>query len=626
MNRNTKSPLLDAGVMPLFPGVHQFVLRSHVAALRVRRRLALAVSLAALGTWTLPVVAQSDLATVRLRAEQGDPEALNVLGNIYSHGQGVTADPAEALRLYQRAAERGFGAAHFNVGMAYELGRGVPADLSAAFNAYRKAAEAGFAPAQFNVGNMYANGIGVAQDLFEAALWFRRGAEAGVTEAQYNLGIAYELGRGVAKDEVAAQKWYRMAAAQNYARANYNLAIMLEEGRGSPVDLAGAEQLYRRAALQNYAPAQNNLGILLTEGRGSPPDLLQAYAWLALAAENGLKPIGRDAVAQQFTAAQLAEANGMVAKLRAQLSAGAPAAPSATAPSIVGAPPARTTSEGPAPSPAGGDPELKKRLAATESDLAELLIEYNRLTGVAQGLARAKTAIEQQLTVAAAASPAATAPAPAAPSADVTAKLVRLQDALDDARSENARLTAALESSQRDRATFESRLTASAQLLERERTTFQGRLAAAESRAVTDRAAATATTFPDPAVEPLRAQVAQLTRDMAALRTEKEQLQAQLADVTSQLATARAVSAPAAMAAGRATAANAESPAGGSSDARVAKLIADNNRLNDEVRRSIVQLAALNRQLRAAQDKAAAAGGGTPSEPTASSAGNAKSP
>lgn len=550
--------------------------------------------------------AQLDLAAVRGRAEQGDPEALNALGNAFTFGQGVAQDYAEGLRLYRKAAERGLGAAEFNLAMAYELGRGVPADLAAAFTHYFKAAEAGFAPAQFNVGNMYANGQGVAQDHFEAVLWLRRGAEAGLAEAQYNLGHAYELGRGITKDEAAARKWYRLAAGQNYPRACYNLALMLEEGRGGEVDLAAAHEFYGRAAAQNYAPAQNNLGILLAEGRGVPADLTQAYAWLALAAENGAKPTGRDMIAQHFSSAQLAEANAAVGKLRAQVQRGAV--------------PAGETATGEAPvAVAVGEAELKARLAAAQTELAELLVEYGRVTSVAQSLGREKSALEKQLE-AIAGRPAdlpPVPPVPTVPAPEFTAKLERLQNALDDARAENARLTAAIESAQRDRLAFDERLATAAALLQRERTNFQERLAAAESKVIVDRAPVAATNFPDPAVEPLRAQVAQLTRDTAALRAEKEQMQSHLAELTARLAAAKA--APTAPAASRnAAVASGALPVVG--DVRIAQLIADNARLNDEVRRSIIQLSAMNHQLRAAQVKAGQATATVPAEPASGNA------
>jgi len=610
------------------------------------------------------VRAQGDVSAVRTRADQGDPEALNGLANAYANGQGVIQNLAEAIRYYQQAAERGHAPAQFNLGMMHELGRGVPANLPNAFKFYLKAAEQGFAPAQFNVGNMYASGLGVKQDYFEAALWFRQAAERNVPEAQYNLALAYELGRGVAKDEPSAQKWYRASAAQGYARARYNLALMLEEGRGSSVDPAGAIELYRAAALQNYAPAQNNLGILLAEGRGAPADLSQAYAWLALAVENGAKATGRDIVAQQFTSAQLAEANVAVAKLRAQLGTrDTPASPQpAPVVAAVVQPPASTPARPPVA--AGGvDPDLNARLATAQADLANLRSEHTRLSATAQSLSLEKAALEQRLaateatradlTLKATASTDAvtkaaqaeearakiavelganqtaladaraaavrlaeenqrlkSAPAPAAPVAEVaalTARLEKAQDLINDARSENARLIAAVETAQRERASFDQRLAVSTQLLERERAALQQRVAVAESAAQAAAAAgspAPVKTSPDPALETLRTKVDQLTRETGALRAEKDQAQGQIAEFAAQLAAAKA-GAGGAVPTVTASAPNVPSA---SDDNRLAKLLADNNRLNDEVRRSTIQLTTLNRQLRTAQDKLAKSG------------------
>lgn len=130
----------------------------------------LAAALIAFGLSAAPAIAQVDLATIRARADQGDPEALNALGNLYANGQGVTRSLPEALRYYRLSADKGFAPALFNLGMMHELGNGVAADIATAFKFYLKAAEQGFAPAQFNVGNMYSNAIGVKQDYFEAAL------------------------------------------------------------------------------------------------------------------------------------------------------------------------------------------------------------------------------------------------------------------------------------------------------------------------------------------------------------------------------------------------------------------------------------------------------------------------
>ncbi|HND62898.1 MAG TPA: tetratricopeptide repeat protein, partial [Opitutaceae bacterium] len=295
------------------------------ATILTKRQLALiAAALLALGPAVGVSRAATDLTTIRAQADQGDPEALNTLGNAYANGQGVAQSYPDAIRCYAQAAKVGFAPAQFNLAMLTELGRGVAENKAEAFQLYLKAAQQGFGPAQYNVGNMYANGVGVARDYFEAALWFRQAAQQGIPEALYNLGLAYELGRGVTKDEAQAQKFYRDSAEKGYVRARYNLALMLEDGRGSAPDEKAAAKYYRAAALQGYAPAQNNLGIMIAEGRGGlPVSLPEAYAWLALAAENGAKPTGRDLLAAKLDPTQLTEGKDRQARLRAEVAAAA---------------------------------------------------------------------------------------------------------------------------------------------------------------------------------------------------------------------------------------------------------------------------------------------------------------
>ncbi|HRI81831.1 MAG TPA: tetratricopeptide repeat protein, partial [Opitutaceae bacterium] len=350
-----------------------------------RQRTLLLAALLALGpVWPVLSAQPADVATVRSRADAGDPEAQNALANLYVNGQGVPQNDAEAIRLYTLAAAAGHPAASFNLGMLTEMGRGTAQDSRAAFRHYLKAAEAGFAPAQFNVGNMYANGVGVPQDYFEAALWFRQAAEAGVPEAQYNLGLAYEIGRGLAKDEMLAQRWYRAAAEQNYARARYNLALMLEEGRGSAMDEAMAAQLYRTAALQGFGPAQNNYGIMLAEGRGGlASNFKEAYAWLALAAENGVTAVGRDLVAARLQPAELAEARARQEAIKAQMEG------RTIAPAAIPAPGSEVATRQLA--------ELGDQLRNAQGEMDRLRTENTRLAGTVQAIQSEKIQLERKL-------------------------------------------------------------------------------------------------------------------------------------------------------------------------------------------------------------------------------------
>ena len=98
-----------------------------------KNRALLTAAFLALGHVAPSSRAQVDIGTIRSRAEQGDPEAINALANAYANGQGVAQNLPEALKLYRQAADRGLAAAQFNLGMMHELGRGVAPDLETAF-------------------------------------------------------------------------------------------------------------------------------------------------------------------------------------------------------------------------------------------------------------------------------------------------------------------------------------------------------------------------------------------------------------------------------------------------------------------------------------------------------------
>ncbi len=85
------------------------------------------------------------------RAEQGDAEIQNRLGNIYYWGIGVPEDVAEAARWYERSAKQGNAAGQYNLGLLHEKGRGVPKDLHEAKKWYGKAARRDYHPARIRL-------------------------------------------------------------------------------------------------------------------------------------------------------------------------------------------------------------------------------------------------------------------------------------------------------------------------------------------------------------------------------------------------------------------------------------------------------------------------------------------
>ena len=92
-----------------------------------------------------------------------------------------------------------------------------------------------------------------------------------------------------------------MAMAENgNAAAQVNLGVMYANGQGVPEDDAEAVRWYR--------------GISYGNGEGVPQDFVQAHKWFNLAASRGSGENresavrNRDLIAQQMTAAQIAEA------------------------------------------------------------------------------------------------------------------------------------------------------------------------------------------------------------------------------------------------------------------------------------------------------------------------------
>jgi uncharacterized protein len=81
-----------------------------------------------------------------------------------------------ALRLLRPLAETGDARAQFNLGVMYSEGQGVPQDNAEAGKWYRLSAEQGYAQAQYNLGLWYARGEGGREDDISAHMWFNLAA------------------------------------------------------------------------------------------------------------------------------------------------------------------------------------------------------------------------------------------------------------------------------------------------------------------------------------------------------------------------------------------------------------------------------------------------------------------
>ncbi len=166
---------------------------------------------------------------------------------MHERGQGVPADPAEAVAWYRRAALQGDVHAQFRLGFLYAYGRGVDRDDLQAADWYGRAAARGNRAAQAALDELRAEGRLPTPGGSRDTLLLRSAADRGGATAQYQLGVRYATGEGVARDPAQAYQWFSVAArsllgkeADTARQARDSVKAQL-----SPEQLARGEELVR---------------------------------------------------------------------------------------------------------------------------------------------------------------------------------------------------------------------------------------------------------------------------------------------------------------------------------------------------------------------------------------------
>lgn len=238
-------------------------------------------------------------------ADLGNRDAQYQLGLRYEQGKGVAKRPDLAQRWYDKAAAQQQPDA-----LLWQAKQAAPVN---AFAAYQGAANAGSAEAELWLGMAYLAGEQVKADPALGRYWLELAAGHGNHEAQYQLSLqqtapgdriqlltqAAQGGVTKAWFELAqlqqeqgeleqARASYGKAAQQGHTRAQYAYGEMLRLGQGGQEDYALALKQYRLAAMKNNRMAQYRMGALREEGLGAPRNRIHAYAWLSLAATEGM--------------------------------------------------------------------------------------------------------------------------------------------------------------------------------------------------------------------------------------------------------------------------------------------------------------------------------------------------
>jgi uncharacterized protein len=191
-----------------------------------------------------PEIAQSDIATAIKFckiASASSRRALYELGRAYAANRQMT----EAMSAWRKAAEKGSTSAMVELGVMLGTGNGVAKDPAEARKLFERAAQAGNAR---GVTNLAAVSGGAASDPVKARALLSRGAETNSAEAQYQLGLMTAEGVGGPKDDVAARALFEKAAAQGHPAAMERMGAFSQSGRGGPQDSSAAKSYYEKAA------------------------------------------------------------------------------------------------------------------------------------------------------------------------------------------------------------------------------------------------------------------------------------------------------------------------------------------------------------------------------------------
>jgi TPR repeat protein len=191
-------------------------------------------------------IAQSDVATAIKfcrTASAASRRALYQLGRVYAANRQLP----EAIGAYRKAADKGSTSAMVELGVLLATGSGVAKDPAEARKLFERAAAAGNPRGALNLAALSYEG-GAPSDPVEARALLSRAAETNSAEAQYQLGLMIADGIGEPKDDVAARALFEKAAAQGHPGALERMGAFAQSGRGGPRDADAAKAYYERAA------------------------------------------------------------------------------------------------------------------------------------------------------------------------------------------------------------------------------------------------------------------------------------------------------------------------------------------------------------------------------------------
>ena len=189
--------------------------------------------------------------------------------------------PSEAMQLYERASTANYTPADLKLGGIFEKGLlSTEANPALALKYFNKAHEGKDAMGTFHVARCYDAGVGVSPNSIESTGLFRQAAMSGAVLANAVMARRYLEGKGVEADPVAAIGWLTRGTQLGSTEAMVLLGQTYETGDVIGKDIRRAGQLYSNAARLSDPVGRYHLAMLYLNGTGTRPDPVRAYVLL----------------------------------------------------------------------------------------------------------------------------------------------------------------------------------------------------------------------------------------------------------------------------------------------------------------------------------------------------------
>ena len=247
----------------------------------------------------------------RLLSDEGDTDALMILGTLYAEGRGCRQNTDMALSLLKSAAKDGCKEAYQYLGDLYLKDTILPKDPKVALTYYHSAAELGMTNAYEMMGDIYREGKIVPRDVEKAIELYDLGAKEGHSSAReksealkteredlYSIGErfkdtspeqsfrafaisasmgyvpaykemarAFLRGRGIKKSRQQAFLWFEKAAGAKDDEALYEYGLCFSRGIGTSFDFNKAVEVLYKAARLGKSEARDELERIMNNKR-----------------------------------------------------------------------------------------------------------------------------------------------------------------------------------------------------------------------------------------------------------------------------------------------------------------------------------------------------------------------